>query len=160
MRTKKGIAKLLTLLVTLIACACFAVACAGDPEPTPTPDPGTDADNTPKAAITLDKTELSIELHEGYTLTATAENVTSALVWTSSDESVATVDGGKIKTLKEGKTTVTAAADGAEATCAVTVFDGGTAPVLSIENPSVSLDKDGKYAFDVTSLRKGKAIED
>ena len=57
MRTKKGIAKLLTLLVTLIACACFAVACAGDPEPTPTPDPGTDADNTPKAAITLDKTE-------------------------------------------------------------------------------------------------------
>lgn len=160
MRTKKGIAKLLTLLVTLIACACFAVACAGDPEPTPTPDPGTDADNTPKAAITLDKTELSIELHEGYTLTATAENVTSALVWTSSDESVATVDGGKIKTLKEGKTTVTAAADGAEATCAVTVFDGGTAPVLSIENPSVSLDKDGKYAFDVTSLWKGKAIED
>ena len=160
MRTKKGIAKLLTLLVTLIACACFAVACAGNPEPTPTPDPGTDADNTPKAAITLDKTELSIELHEGYTLTATAENVTSALVWTSSDESVATVDGGKIKTLKEGKTTVTAAADGAEATCAVTVFDGGTAPVLSIENPSVSLDKDGKYAFDVTSLWKGKAIED
>ena len=111
MRTKKSIVKVLTLMLALVMCACFAVACGEkpdpDPDPTPTPDPA------PAASIVLDKTEVSIELHEVYTLTAATENVTSAIVWTSSDESVATVDGGKIKTLKEGKTTVTAKADGA-----------------------------------------------
>lgn len=157
MRTKKSIVKVLTLMLALVMCACFAVACGEkpdpDPDPTPTPDPA------PAASIVLDKTEVSIELHEVYTLTAATENVTSAIVWTSSDESVATVDGGKIKTLKEGKTTVTAKADGAEAACAVTVFDGGTAPVLEIGTKSVGVDKGGKYAFDVAALWKGKAIE-
>lgn len=158
MRTKKSMRKVLTLLVALVMCACFAVACGGNPDPAPTPEPTPDPAQA--ASIVLDKTEVSIELHESYTLTAATENVTGAIAWTSSDESVATVDGGKIKTLKEGKTTVTAKADGAEATCAVTVFDGGTAPVLEIETTSVGVDKGGKYAFDVAALWKGNAIED
>lgn len=156
MRTKKRMAKALALLLTLVACVCFAVACGDNPDPDPSPAP----EPAPAASIVLDKTEVSIELHEGYTLTTATENVTSAIVWTSSDESVATVDGGKIRTLKEGKTTVTAKADGAEATCAVTVFDGGTAPVLEIGAESVGIDKGGKYAFDVAALWKGKAIDD
>lgn len=158
MRTKKSMRKVLTLLVALVMCACFAVACGDNPDPAPTPEPTPDPAQA--ASIVLDKTEVSIELHESYTLTAATENVTGAIAWTSSDESVATVDGGKIKTLKEGKTTVTAKADGAEATCAVTVFDGGTAPVLEIETESVGVDKGGKYAFDVAALWKGNAIED
>lgn len=158
MRTKKSMRKVLTLLVALVMCACFAVACGGNPDPAPTPEPTPDPAQA--ASIVLYKTEVSIELHESYTLTAATENVTGAIAWTSSDESIATVDGGKIKTLKEGKTTVTAKADGAEATCAVTVFDGGTAPVLEIETASVGVDKGGKYAFDVAALWKGNAIED
>lgn len=156
MKMMKSIKRVLVLTLVVVMCACFAAfaaACGEKPEPEPTPEP-------PTVSITLDKTEVSIELHESYTLTATTENVTSALTWLSSDESVATVDAGKIKALKEGTTTVTVKADGAEATCAVTVFDGGTAPVLKIGADSVGVDKGAKYTFDVASLWKGNVIED
>lgn len=156
----KSIKRMLVLTFVVVMCACFAAfaaACGEKPEPEPTPEPPTEP---PTVSITLDKTEVSIELHESYTLTATTENVTSALTWLSSDESVATVDAGKIKALKEGNTTVTVKADGAEATCAVTVFDGGTAPVLKIGTDSVGVNKGAKYAFDVASLWKGNVIED
>lgn len=156
----KSIKRVLVLTFVVVMCACFAAfaaACGEKPEPEPTPEPPTEP---PTVSITLDKTEVSIELHESYTLTATTENVTSALTWLSSDESVATVDAGKIKALKEGNTTVTVKADGAEATCAVTVFDGGTAPVLKIGADSVGVNKGAKYAFDVASLWKGNVIED
>ena len=160
MKMMKSIKRMLVLTFVVVMCACFAAfaaACGEKPEPEPTPEPPTEP---PTVSITLDKTEVSIELHESYTLTATTENVTSALTWLSSDESVATVDAGKIKALKEGNTTVTVKADGAEATCAVTVFDGGTAPVLKIGTDSVGVNKGAKYAFDVASLWKGNVIED
>ena len=160
MKMMKSIKRVLVLTFVVVMCACFAAfaaACGEKPEPEPTPEPPTEP---PTVSITLDKTEVSIELHESYTLTATTENVTSALTWLSSDESVATVDAGKIKALKEGTTTVTVKADGAEATCEVTVFDGGTAPVLKIGTDSVGVNKGAKYAFDVASLWKGNVIED
>lgn len=156
MKMMKSIKRVLVLTFVVVMCACFAAfaaACGEKPKPEPTPEP-------PTVSITLDKTEVSIELHESYTLTATTENVTSALTWLSSDESVATVDAGKIKALKEGNTTVTVKADGAEATCVVTVFDGGTAPVLKIGADSVGVNKGAKYTFDVASLWKGNVIED
>ena len=160
MKMMKSIKRVLVLTFVVVMCACFAAfaaACGEKPKPEPTPEP---TPVPPTVSITLDKTEVSIELHESYTLTATTENVTSALTWLSSDESVATVDAGKIKALKEGNTTVTVKADGAEATCAVTVFDGGTAPVLKIGADSVGVNKGAKYAFDVASLWKGNVIED
>lgn len=156
----KSIKRVLVLTFVVVMCACFAAfaaACGEKPKPEPTPEP---TPEPPTVSITLDKTEVSIELHESYTLTATTENVTSALTWLSSDESVATVDAGKIKALKEGNTTVTVKADGAEATCVVTVFDGGTAPVLKIGADSVGVNKGAKYTFDVASLWKGNVIED
>ncbi len=160
MKMMKSIKRVLVLTFVVVMCACFAAfaaACGEKPKPEPTPEPPTEP---PTVSITLDKTEVSIELHESYTLTATTENVTSALTWLSSDESVATVDAGKIKALKEGTTTVTVKADGAEATCVVTVFDGGTAPVLKIGADSVGVNKGAKYTFDVASLWKGNVIED
>ena len=160
MKMMKSIKRVLVLTFVVVMCACFAAfaaACGEKPKPEPTPEP---TPVPPTVSITLDKTEVSIELHESYTLTATTENVTSALTWLSSDESVATVDAGKIKALKEGTTTVTVKADGAEATCAVRVFDGGTAPVLKIGADSVGVNKGAKYAFDVASLWKGNVIED
>lgn len=160
MKMMKSIKRVLVLTFVVVMCACFAAfaaACGEKPKPEPTPEP---TPEPPTVSITLDKTEVSIELHESYTLTATTENVTSALTWLSSDESVATVDAGKIKALKEGNTTVTVKADGAEATCVVTVFDGGTAPVLKIGADSVGVNKGAKYTFDVASLWKGNVIED
>lgn len=62
---------------------------------------------------------------ETLTLTADPEEVdVSAAAWTSSDESIVTVDGeGTLTAVAEGKATVTAALGGAEASCEVTVSD-------------------------------------
>ncbi|MBO6306945.1 MAG: Ig domain-containing protein, partial [Paludibacteraceae bacterium] len=75
--------------------------------------------------VTLDKTTASIEVGKTVTLTATVEpdNATDKTVtWTSSAESVATVDGnGKVTAVKAGTATITAKAGDKTATCTVTV---------------------------------------
>ena len=86
-------------------------------------------------SITLDKTTLSLAVGESATLTATvkpddATDKTGA--WSSSDESVASVDNGKVTAVKSGTASVTAKCGGRTAECVVTV----TVPVSSI-----SLDK-------------------
>lgn len=77
--------------------------------------------------VSLDKT--SIELTEGdetiLTATVTPDNATNKNVtWTSSDESIATVDNGKVTAIKEGATTITATTEdgGKTAKCAVIVL--------------------------------------
>ncbi|MBE6997660.1 MAG: DUF4430 domain-containing protein, partial [Ruminococcaceae bacterium] len=86
------------------------------------PDP-----ETPPVAvtgITLDQTTASVEEGKTVTLTATVEpgNATNKLVvWTSGDESIATVTNGVVTGVKAGTVTITATAGGKSASCAVTV---------------------------------------
>ncbi len=86
------------------------------------PDP-----ETPPVAvtgITLDQTTASVEEGKSVTLTATVEpgNATNKLVvWTSGDESIATVTNGVVTGVKAGTVTITATAGGKSASCAVTV---------------------------------------
>lgn len=57
------------------------------------------------------------------TLTATTQNITSNLVWSSSDSNIVTVDqSGNVTAKSMGVATITAAADGAEATFEFTVY--------------------------------------
>lgn len=63
------------------------------------------------------------EVDDVVTLTATTANVTSNLVWSSSDSNIATVDqSGNVTAKSMGVATITAAADGAEATFEFTVY--------------------------------------
>ena len=81
----------------------------------------------PVTGVTLDKTELTLNVGGNETLSATVapENATNKTVtWTSSDETVATVDAsGKVTALKAGTTTITVTTEdgGKTATCTVTV---------------------------------------
>jgi len=82
-------------------------------------------------SITLDKTTLSLAVGETATLTATVkpdDATDKTVAWSSSDESVASVDNGKVTAIKSGKATITAKCGGKVAECAVTV----TVPVSSI----------------------------
>lgn len=95
--------------------------------------------------LSEDAVTLGIGKEETLTLTAEPEEVdVSAAVWTSSDESIATVDGeGTVTAVAEGEATVTATLGGVEVTCEVTVSDksasdssGGGASASSSDNSS------------------------
>lgn len=78
------------------------------------------------SSIALDTTQLSLNVGDTYALSTTftpAETVDKTLKWTSSDESVAMVYGGKITALKPGNAIVTAETKNHKtATCKVTVI--------------------------------------
>lgn len=75
-------------------------------------------------SVTLNKTELSLEIGDEETLTATVapEDATDKTVtWSSSNAEVAKVEGGKVTAVKEGSAVITALAGGQSAYCTVTV---------------------------------------
>ena len=75
-------------------------------------------------SITLDKTTITMLEDESTVLTATVkpDNATDKTIsWSSSDTNVATVNEGRVTSIKEGKTIITAKAGDKEATCEVTV---------------------------------------
>ncbi len=86
-------------------------------------------------AVSLDKTNLSMQVGETETLTATVkpdDATDKAVVWTSSDDAVASVSNGKITALKSGTATITAKSGTFTAECVVTV---------SVNTESITLDK-------------------
>ena len=107
----------------LCALSAAAVLFAGC---TPKEDP---IDNTNKDVAVLKveldftKVELIVGGYQPLTATVSPSNATNKTVsWSSSNTSVATVDGsGKVTGIAAGSATITATAGGKSATCAVTV---------------------------------------
>ena len=97
----------------------------------------------PVTGISLDQTTLSLDQGATATLTATVEPADAGdktVTWTSSKESVATVNAnGVVTAVGAGSATITAKAGEFEATCAVTVT-GANVPVTGI-----TLDKSAFY---------------
>lgn len=90
----------------------------------------------PVESITLNKTELTLAVAGEETLTATVlpdDATDKTVTWTSSDESVATVDqSGNVTGVKTGTAAITAEAGGLKTDCAVTVAEGAAVPVSSV----------------------------
>ena len=92
-------------------------------------------------SITLDRNvlELSENRHDRLTATILPENKNKKIIWSSSDESIATVDqDGNVRAIKEGVITITAHVENTNLTadCIVTVKKlGGT------ESKSITLDR-------------------
>ena len=74
-------------------------------------------------AISLNQTTAVLAVGEGLTLNATVEpaDATTETTWSTSDESVATVENGVVTALKAGVVTITATNNGLTATCTVVV---------------------------------------
>lgn len=91
-------------------------------------------------ALTMLKTEatygVGVTTQMNYTTTPENNADLSTLEWSSSNESVATVDqNGKVTTLAAGKTTITLkSSDTVKATCELTVVEKATSFVLSKES--------------------------
>lgn len=112
--------RIICLLLTAVLLLAHPAALAADP--------------VAVAAITLNETAVSLPLGKSVSLKAAAEPKNASnkkIVWSSSDEGVATVKNGKVTAAGIGRATVTAAAEdggGAAAAVEVTVF----APVKKI----------------------------
>ena len=94
----------------------------------------------PTDSVTLDKTSLELPVGDSYTLTATVKPDNAAdknVIWSSSDQSVASVTNGKVIALKKGTATITAECSGKKAECEVTV----TVPVsgISLDRSELSI---------------------
>ena len=76
------------------------------------------------------------------------DSVLETLVWSSSNEEVATVNQyGVVRAIKKGSATITAVntATGQEESCKVTVKRGPLTPLATIEESSYYLDEEGTY---------------
>lgn len=154
MKLKKSI--VITLILALVSLFAI-VGCS--PKPTPGPEPTPEPDK-PAATITLDRTKAELDVYEKLVLTATKENTDADIVWSTSDESVATVSDGTVTAKAEGSVTITAKADGASATCEITVTNSHAAPVLRLERYDVAVAMDGSYDIKVETLWKGAPIDE
>lgn len=105
-------------------------------------------------SVTLNKTELTLEVGGEETLTATVvpDNATDKTVtWSSDNAAVATVENGKVTAVSAGSATITATAGNKSATCTVTV----NAPVtvdytVTAEEWEAALSKDAFTNFTAT----------
>ena len=109
-----------------------------------------DTNIVPVVSVSLDKSDMTLFVGDDTTLVATAlpENATDpSVVWSSSDEKVATVDeDGKVKAVAPGTATITAtASDGILTTSPATQSDSCTITVIPVGSLtgvfSVSADK-------------------
>ena len=101
----------------------------------------------PVESVSLDKQEIKLIPNQETTLTATVSPKTATndtVTWTSSDQTVATVENGKVKAKAYGTTTITATAEEKSATCTVTV------------EPNIAVSVDGT-AIELTPYESGSA---
>ena len=143
---------LLVFAAALVALSLGLAACGDD---TPT---GTEQPPAPVPTVTLSATEGRIDVYETLAITATAQNTDSAIVWSTSDASVAAVEDGLVTGIKEGNATITATAGEASARCAVTVYNSHTAPVLKADYDRVAVNKGGEFTVTLQTLWKGKPL--
>lgn len=91
--------------------------------------------------ITLSQTEIVATEKETYTLIATVEpeDTTENIIWSSSNEDVATVVDGIVQIIYNGNATITATCGKYSATCEITVsgIEGAPGLIYSLEQPTL-----------------------
>lgn len=115
--------------------------------------------NTNEIVFSLDKTSCSMTVGDTAVLVALnydEKNVT--VIWKSSDESVATVDGGVISAVGAGDADITATAGSKNAVCKVTVGFGNLQPTLSLKHigEELNLTKTNSYVLEGSVNFNGK----
>ena len=98
------------------------------------------------SAVAVSPTTATVKVGESVTLSATVtpEDATDkTITWSSSDEKVATVDGGKVTGVAEGTATITATTKSGDktATCTVTVSEDAPAVIEDTLEGNITADR-------------------
>ena len=94
----------------------------------------------PVSSITLDKTTLSLVIGESFTLTATVkpdDATDKTVTWSSSDESVARVDNGKVTAVNAGQAKISAAVGNITTSCNVVVYQSDNVIIYTTADKKV-----------------------
>ena len=97
----------------------------------------------PVTGITLDRTNVQMNVGDILTLKATVAPANATypnVTWSTSDSSVATVDGGEVTTISGGTATITASCGGFSARCTVAVASDTEVKSVTIDSTRLSLD--------------------
>lgn len=98
--------------------------------------------NISVSSISLDKTKLSLEKGNNYTLkvSISPSNATNkTITWSSSDNNIATVTNGKVVAKSVGNVTIKATShNGKVATCTVTVTDEPSIPIVPVDSIKIT----------------------
>lgn len=118
------------------------------------------AQEMPAASITVAPTKLSLIVGESNTLAAATVPEGQAVSWTSSDDKIAAVSGGKVTAVAKGTATITASieVDGQKksAACEVTVSEAtGT---TALNKASLTLPLKGSETLSVTNVPSGASV--
>lgn len=112
--------------------------------------------------FTLNKTTLVLE--KGETETLAVLNLPAGVeekdvVWTSSNDKAASVNGGVVTAIAEGETVITAKAGEAQATCKVTVTDNSASKELVLDMTSIEIKEYEQKEIKVIKYPNGKAVD-
>lgn len=110
------------------------------------------AQEMPAASITVAPTKLSLIVGESNTLAAATVPEGQAVSWTSSDDKIAAVSGGKVTAVAKGTATITASVNGTELKCEVTV----KSPSLNKGSLSIGVKKTSTLS--VNDLASGATV--
>lgn len=92
-----------------------------------------------KPSVKLDRTNLTLTKDKTYTLKATVTGTNTAVSWSSSNSSVASVDkNGKVTAKTKGTATITAKTNGVSASCKVTVNESAKT-TIKLDKTKVTL---------------------
>ena len=151
---KRNIFIVLTIILSVCLCALTAIGCNGKSGPT------TDGGNKePEATLTLTRSSVQLVYGDSAVVVARYKDEDGkTLEWRSSDEAVATVDGGVITSVGLGSATITAKYGDEEATCRVSVTYDKFTPVLTVDNlgGELSLLKGESYELNAHVTFNGK----
>ena len=143
MKNKKLFICMLTMLAT-VACAGF-VSCKED---------------APAVSVDIQQESETLNILGETKLSALTENATSDIVWSTSDETVATVEGGVVTAWNVGTATITATVNGVSDSCVVEVLRSAEAPLLHVNRTQISVDKDGEYTVTASVQWLGEDVTD
>ena len=145
------------LLVATVLLSTSFWSCSKNEEPEPTPPAVT------VTGVTLNKTDLMLEIGGSETLTATvapADATNKNVTWKSSDATVATVDdNGKVTGVAAGEATITVTTEdgGKTATCKVSVLP--SVKKVTVEPATLTLGKKKSYTLKATVEVSGSGTD-
>lgn len=168
MKNKSVILKILcgALCVCITAFCSFALvgcgSCSSKGDSASTSD-GDDSSTT-EISVSLDKRTLTLAEWDSATLVAEVTGTDKAVVWSSADGSIATVENGKITALSVGETTITAAIGEVSDSCKVIVEATSVEPVIEIDELDAErklIVRDvGSFTLHARVLWNGAAVDD